>query len=134
MNSPTIPFFALSLSALIGMLIFAPMSYAHHSFAAYDVNGGKIEITGLLTKYRFAQPHILMELEISEDDGTKTSWKIESLVPRRWDRLKLDRNFAELGDTVTIIGWPAKDGSADMMLSAIRKGDELLIARDEIRQ
>ncbi len=106
---------------------------AHHSFSAFDVNT-KIERTGVITRYSFIQPHILMAIEVTLENGTKEHWEIESLVPRKWDRLGLDKNFVKEGDTATIVGFPARDGSTAMMLSAIKTDDGELVARDKINQ
>lgn len=75
-----------------------------------------------------------MALEVALEDGRKEIWDIESLVPRRWNALNLDRDFVEVGDMATIVGWPAKDGSTVMMLSAIHTDKGILVARDEIKQ
>ena len=107
--------------------------YAHHSFSAFDVET-KIARTGVITCYDFIQPHILMAIEVTLDDGSKEIWQIESLVPRGWNSLGLDRDFVKLGDTATIVGFPSRDGSTEMMLSAIRTDEGELVARDVIRQ
>lgn len=116
------------------LMIFVGFANAHHSFAAFDTDT-KIERTGVITRYDFVMPHIRMELEVTLEDGTTDTWEIESLVPRRWERLGLDRDFVKQGDTATIIGFPARNGSSSMMLSAIRnqQGEEM-VARDEINQ
>ncbi|MBX2850038.1 MAG: hypothetical protein KTR16_17055 [Acidiferrobacterales bacterium] len=115
-------------------LSFCSAILAHHSFAAFDTQT-KIERTGLITRYDFVQPHIRMEIGVNGEDVTTETWKIESLVPRRWERLGLARDFVKQGETATLIGFPARNGSNDMMFSAIRKenGQEL-VARDWIQQ
>lgn len=107
---------------------------AHHSFAIYDIDT-KIERTGVLTRFDILQPHIKLTLEAVAEDGSKEIWNVESMAPRRWDQNDLDREFAKVGETVTLIGWPARDGSGEMALSAMvseEKGE--MVIRDEIRQ
>lgn len=122
-----------TLSLIFAPALFVAAAQAHHSFAAFDTDT-KIEKSGILTDYRFGAPHITMELEVASENGEKTTWHIESLVPRRWNSMDLDRDFVKVGDAITIIGWPARDGSAAMMLSAIVAEHGTLTARDEIRQ
>lgn len=124
------PVKALAAAALI---LGGANAMAHHSFAAFDIDS-KIERTGVITEYRFIQPHILMALEVTLEDGSKEVWEIESLVPRRWNALGLDRDFVAEGDTATIVGFPARDGSTEMMLSAIRTEEGELVARERINQ
>jgi hypothetical protein len=120
---------------IIGLISLLCMTAAnaHHSFSAFDITK-KIEKTGVLTRYSFIQPHILMAIDVSLDDGTIEHWEIESLVPRKWDRLGLDKDFVKEGDTATIVGFPARDGSTSMMLSAIKTESGELVAREQINQ
>jgi len=92
-------------------LLFIGTSRAHHSFAIYDIDN-KISRTGVLTRFEFTQPHIQLELEAVLEDGSTEVWQIESMAPRRWDRLNNPRDVASVGETVTILGWPARDGAA----------------------
>ena len=91
---------------------------AHHSFSPYD-NQNPIEISGTLTRLDFIQPHILLALDRDIEEGTAESWRVETLQLRRWNTLGLDQDFVSLGDQVTLVGWPARNGDLDMHLKAI---------------
>ncbi len=123
------------MNKIIGLCVMmcSVMANAHHSFAAFDIES-KIERTGVITRYDFIQPHIMMEIEVTLDDGTKESWEIESLVPRRWNVNGYDKEFVKLGDTATIVGFPALNSSTKMMLSAIKGDKGELVVRDKINQ
>lgn len=114
-------------------LLWGVLVHAHHSFAAFDIDQ-KIERTGVITVYEFKQPHIMMEIEVTLEDSSKELWEIESLVPRRWTRNGYDKEFVKLGDIATIVGFPARNGSTKMMLSAIRTDKGELVVRDKINQ
>ena len=121
----------VTLTALLALLLlFCRASYAHHSFATYDIDN-KISRTGVLTRFEFTQPHIQLELEAVLEDGTKELWQIESMAPQRWDRLNNPRDVASVGETVTILGWPARDGSDTMVLSTIitERGETVILER-----
>jgi hypothetical protein len=60
-------------------IAFVCESQAHHSFAIYDIDN-KIQRTGLLTKFEFAQPHIQLVLVAELEDGSKETWEIESMA------------------------------------------------------
>ncbi len=105
-----IPFLALTL--------LGGVAAAHHSFAIYDIDN-KIKRTGTLTKFQFKNPHIELILEATLDNGSKETWLIESMNPRRWDSFEYPRDVAKVGEEVTIHGWPARDGTDKMALSAI---------------
>jgi hypothetical protein len=113
--------------------LFAVQTQAHHSFAIYDIDN-KIQRTGVLTKFVFSNPHIQLILEVENDDGSHENWKIESMNPGRWDRGGTPRDVASVGETVTILGWPARDGTDEMALSTIitERGTTVII--EEVRQ
>ena len=87
------------------MVLFSCLSQAHHSFAIFDIDN-KISRTGVLTKFEFSNPHIEMVLEVVNEDGSKETWSIETVNPRRWDDWGLSRDMAEVGETVTILDGP----------------------------
>jgi hypothetical protein len=125
MDKPTIVF-----TCLAPLLILGENSLAHHSFAIYDIDN-KISRTGILNRFEFKQPHIQLELEVDREDGSKEIWQIESMAPQRWDRLNNSRDVASVGETVTIFGWPARDGSDAMVLSSIvtERGETVILER-----
>jgi hypothetical protein len=121
-----------TLLAGFSALLSCP-SQAHHSFAVYDIDN-KIERTGVLTKFTFSNPHIQLVLEVERDDGSKEIWRIESMNPGRWDRSGNSRDVASVGETVTILGWPARDGTDDMALSAIITDRGTTVVIEQVRQ
>ena len=112
---------------------FSGASHAHHSFAIYDIDN-KISRTGVLTLFEFTQPHIQLVLEAVLEDGSTETWEIESMAPRRWDSFEHPRDVAEVGETVTILGWPARDGSDTMALSTIITERGTTVILEEVRQ
>ena len=127
MNRPTHVIFA-ALAA--GFLCEA---HAHHSFAIYDIDN-KISRTGVLTLFEFSQPHIQLVLDATFEDGSMETWEIESMAPRRWDSFEHPRDVAAVGETVTILGWPARDGSDTMTLSTIITERGTTVILEEVRQ
>jgi hypothetical protein len=106
---------------------------AHHSFAIYAIDN-RIDMAGVLTKIEFRQPHIVLELEIINEDGSIDRWAIESMSPQRWDRMGISRNIVEVGELVTIEGWPARNGENALLLSAITTGRDRTLVIDRVRQ
>jgi hypothetical protein len=122
---------ALWLTALT--LLVAHATDAHHSFAIYDIDN-KIERTGRLSQIVFGSPHIRFVLEVDSSDGTTETWDIESLNPGRWDQAGIPRNVVGIDEDVTIRGWPARDGTDQMLLSAIITERGTTVVTGEVRQ
>lgn len=118
---------------MIGLLSSSLAAFAHHSFAIYDVSN-RIDMAGVLTRLEFRQPHIVLELEVINADGSLTLWAVESMSPGRWDRMGIPRDVAEVGEVVTLEGWPARNGEYAMLLSAISTARDRTLVIDRVRQ
>jgi len=102
----------IQLAALLGIAFAAavlPLA-AHHSFAAeYDASKA-IRITGVISKVEWTNPHSYLYIDVKDEHGT-TTWTCEGGAPNALSRRGFSKNSIHLGDTVTIDGYGAKDGS-----------------------
>lgn len=94
---------ALGLSALPAL--------AHHSFAAEYDNKKPISLTGTVTKVEWMNPHARFYIDVKDDAGKVTNWEFELGSPNGLMRMGWTRNSLKEGDTVTVSGSLAKDGS-----------------------
>lgn len=125
----------LSLLLALGALVYSAPSFTHHSFAIYDIDN-KISRTGILKKFEFSNPHIKIVLEVTLDDGSKETWVLESMNPRRWDSFDYPRDFVKVGEKVTLLGWPARNGRDEVAAHSMehilraRRNDAQLAGRN----
>ena len=101
------------LAALLALAFSAsvlPME-AHHSFAAeYDATKA-VRITGLISKVEWTNPHSYLNVDVKDDHGKLSTWTCEGGAPNALSRRGFRKNDIKIGDTVTIDGYGAKDGS-----------------------
>ncbi len=121
------------LPCLLASLLFSVAASAHHSFAIYDIDN-RIDMSGVLTRLEFRQPHIVLDLEVIREDGSIALWAVESMSPGRWDRMGIPRDVAEVGEVVTLEGWPARNGERAMLLSAVTTARDRTLVIDRVRQ
>lgn len=121
------------LPCLLASLLFSVSALPHHSFAIYDIDN-RIDMSGLLTRLEFRQPHIVLDLEVIGEDGSIALWAVESMSPGRWDRMGIPRDVAEVGEVVTLEGWPASNGERAMLLSAVTTARDRTLVIDRVRQ
>ena len=98
-------------ASLLGLALAANPVHAHHSFAAEFDAAKPITITGPVTKMEWANPHIFLHVDAKDDAGNVTSWAIEMGNIMALIRLGWKRDDIKIGDTLTVDGFLARDGS-----------------------
>jgi len=84
---------------------------AHHSFAAEFNADDPIDLTGVVTKVEWRNPHTFFYLDVETEDGDFENWALEMGSPNGLMRRGWHRNSLEIGDEVSVVGSRAKDGS-----------------------
>jgi hypothetical protein len=101
----------LLLAAVTAVLLTAGSVYAHHSFAAqYDVNK-KIEFQGTVTKVEWMSPHIFIYVDVKDAAGKVVNYAIEGGAPTRLYRQGWAPDTVKPGNTISVAGSLARDGS-----------------------
>jgi hypothetical protein len=92
---------------------------AHHSAAAqYEVKK-TISLKGVVREFRFVNPHAVVRLAVSDDKGKEVVWSAEWAPTSILRRFGMKPDAIRPGDRLTIVGNPARDGSADLLVNTI---------------
>lgn len=110
---------ALAIVATLGIVCGAPVASAHHSFAVHFVADRMITVDGVVTEFRFSNPHGLLMFSVEQPDGTEEVWKAETNSPNVLRRRGWTKDSLAVGDRVTVEGFPARDGSSYMRVSRV---------------
>jgi len=101
------------------LLSGAPVS-AHHSFAAEFDGDKKITLTGIVTKIEWTNPHVWFYVNVKDPNtGDVTNWGAEMGPPHGLQRRGWRQNTMKIGDSVTVDGSLAKNGSKRMNASKV---------------
>jgi len=102
---------------IAALLVYAPMATAHHSVLAYD-GSTPTTITGTVVKVLWQNPHAYIDLDVTVD-GTRARWIVENEGPVALERLGWTKQTLRSGETVTITGARARDGSTRMRCASV---------------
>jgi hypothetical protein len=104
--------FSLHSKLALAVLALAPaVALAHHSFAVFFDGQKSITITGVVTEFKFVNPHGLIVLQVKNKDGAMEEWKVETNSPSILRRRGWAPDSIKVGETITVEGWPARDNS-----------------------
>ena len=96
-----------------GWFLVSGATLAHHSLSGvYDIRGSG-ELTGVVKRLVFMNPHGAMTLEVKNDDGTTTEWVMTTGSANVLASLGFGNNGPNTvvaGDVVTIKYFPARNG------------------------
>lgn len=99
------------LPITLAYLCVTPHSYAHHAFSAeYDVDQ-VIEVTGVVTKVEWTNPHVRFYVDVTDSSGKVTNWDFELQSVNTLTRAGWSRHALQAGETVTVVAYLARNGS-----------------------
>jgi len=114
---------SLSLIAAALLVISAPL-FAHHSFEAEFDRAKTVELTGIVTKVEWMNPHTYFYIDVKDSKSGKVqNWACEMGSPNGLTSRGWTRNTLRVGMTVKVPGSRAKDGSFKINASNVTLPD-----------
>lgn len=111
------------MGACAALLLMSGPGYAHHSFAVNYDSKKPISKEGVVTEFRFTNPHGILLLDVTNEAGEVEHWTVETTSPVYMRRFGWTKETVKPGDHVIIDGWAARDGSHLMRISAVKRPD-----------
>lgn len=96
---------------IISLLLVAAPAAAHHSFVAMYDREQPITFTGQITRLEWANPHVYYYVDVTDENGNVTNYAVEGGTPADLQRQGVRRDFLKAGETITVSGFRARDGS-----------------------
>ena len=111
------------------LAIAAPPAVAHHSLAAVFDENQPLTLEGVISKVEWINPHVHLQLDVTDSTGKVNSWDIEPFPPTTLRRGGLTREKLGLGQKVTMLTFKSHNGTPRAFLRKITFSDgrELVI-------
>ena len=119
----------LSLYALWLMVFTLPVS-AHHAASMFDRNES-VDLVGKIVEFQWTNPHIWIQISVENKDGELEEWSIEGGVPNRLYRSGWRPNSFVPGQSVTVRGFPMRDGGRAALFVGAKLEDGSTLGRFE---
>ena len=108
--------YALTVVVIVGSVVLALTrpAAAHHGAAGLFDLSRMVELTGSVKKWSFVNPHPILVLEVTDENGTTADWDIyfgPSAASMLRTRGYAPHTFA-FGETLTVTGHPAMASAA----------------------
>jgi hypothetical protein len=97
--------------AFAAAMLSGGAAWAHHSFAAEFDSTQSIEVTGVVTKVEWRNPHTYFYVDVADESGAVHNWGMELGSPNGLARRGWRPDSLKAGDTVSVEGMRARDGS-----------------------
>jgi hypothetical protein len=96
----------------VALTVAVARVFAHHNAAhTYDVDQ-PVALSGTVTAVQWKNPHVLVYLDATSDDGTVVNWKVEMIGPLGgMIKLGLNKDSLKVGEAIGMTACVAKDGS-----------------------
>ncbi|HEV7717058.1 MAG TPA: DUF6152 family protein [Steroidobacteraceae bacterium] len=109
--------------ALLAAALVPAAALAHHSFAVFFDSQKSITITGVVTEFKFVNPHGVIVLQVKNANGVAEEWKVETNSPSILRRRGWGPDSLTAGETVTIEGWPGRNDAHYARLRSAKRAN-----------
>ena len=98
----------IALTLTLGLLVSVPL-LAHHGSASYATDK-TVTLKGTVTRWLYASPHLLLMLDVKDENGEVTHWVLESQSPTVMYPSGYRKDSFKPGDEVTVTASQARNG------------------------
>ena len=112
-----------SITVAAALFAFVETAAAHHAFSPVYDGSKTVTIEGVVTEFKFVNPHAMISVDVTDDSGKVIKWSVEmagrlNLVVAGWTD-----DSVSPGDHVTISGNPAHSNGPELFLRRLTFAD-----------
>ena len=128
---------AVVAAAVVALSLTSTPS-AHHSPAVFDLRT-EVTLTGVVTGYRFRNPHLFIHVKVTDGSDLEGEWEVEAQSPRIMALYGWSSTSLRAGDRVVVVANPPQQRGKRLALGrSVLKSDGTTLPipwdRQEIRK
>jgi hypothetical protein len=120
---------SIGLCAAAIALGVASLAYAHHSHAMFDHTKPQT-VTGTVKEFLFRNPHVYLYVDVKNERGDVVTYWIEMSNIQNMIKQGINQNTLKVGDVVTVMMHPLKDGRPGGNYETLKTGDGRSFGRE----
>ncbi len=97
-------------------------AFAHHAWHGYDMEN-LTTVKGTVTQFDWANPHVWISLETTDEKGVVEKWNAGGPSPRRMAGTGWDKDTLKPGNQITAVGHRISDGTFYLRLVKVVLAD-----------
>ena len=113
---------------VLALILILPcvQAAAHHSFVSeYTRDEG--QVTGVITRVLYKNPHARFYLEVTNQQGEKEEWEVQTQSVSTLARFGITKDKFEVGTEVTAQGYYGRDSARKIFLQELHtEGGEVI--------
>lgn len=114
---------------IVSLLAAGQSAHAHHSIARVYDSDRQVTVTGVVTEFRFVNPHPLLLIEVLTDSGATQTWQLE--MDNRFELAGIGMSAETFmpGDRVTASGGLGRTQAHSLYLRRLERSADGLLYR-----
>lgn len=106
------------------LVMFLPVAtLAHHNASSHYLLDENLVVEGVVTEFRFINPHIRIYFDVTTEQGEVKPWLAEGQAAAVLQRRGWTKEMLRPGDVIKITGYPARDGGNTIDWKSIELSD-----------
>src|SRR5215475_15232375 len=98
-------------------------AYSHHSFSGVYDGSRVVTVSGVVTQFKFVNPHALMLMDVADESGKVAKWTVEFAGRLNLSEVGWTADSIKGGERVTVTGNPAHSIPARLSFLRIVRSD-----------
>lgn len=115
--------FAILVSVAAMLTLFVGVVSAHHGRAGYDTKGAGIVLKGVVTEYKWINPHVFLNWNVKNEKGETIEWTGEFSSPTTMISEGMGKNTFKAGDEIIATVIAAKGNVPHALVLKVARPD-----------